>query len=95
MGKKRVKTDAFGFVLREIRHEKGITQDDLATSLDTDRSYISYLENGRRYPSIEMLISIAQAMEIRPGEILDRMAERLSSGLATPLEKQSDDFKPI
>lgn len=95
MAKKRVKTDAFGFVLRELRNAKGISQEELATRLDLARAYISYLESGRRYPSIEMAIAIAQALEVRPGELLDKVAERLSCGKARPLEKQAKVFKPI
>ena len=34
------------------------------------------LESGRRYPSIEMLIRIAKALEVSPGDMLNFIAER-------------------
>lgn len=88
MAKKRVKTDAFSFVLREIRYEKKLSQEKLALRLNVARSYISYLESGRRYPSIEMLIDLARALEVNPGEFIDKIAARLDSGKSKPLPKQ-------
>ena len=85
MAKQRVKTDSFATVLREIRREKRLSQESLALRLGVSRPYVSYLENGSRYPSLEMLIAIAHALDIRPGELLDRVAERLASGEASPL----------
>jgi transcriptional regulator with XRE-family HTH domain len=89
MAKKRVKTDAFGVVMREIRYEKKLSQEDVAVRIDVARNYISYLESGLRYPSIEMLIALAQALDVRPGDMLDRIAARMASGKASPLKKQA------
>lgn len=85
MAKKRIKTDAFSVILREIRAEKGLSQDQVAERLDIARSYISYMESGQRYPSLEMFIAVAQALGVRPGEMMDRIAARIDSGRASPL----------
>lgn len=39
-------------------------------------NFISRLELGQEYPSIGMLIRFARAVEVRPGELLDAIAER-------------------
>ena len=44
--------------------------------MDMSTPYISMLESGKRYPSIEMLIRIALALEVRPGAMLDMIADR-------------------
>ncbi len=88
MAKQRIKTDAFGVVLREIRLEKGLSQDELAERIDVARNYISYLESGQRYPSLEMIIDLSQAMGVRPGEMVDRIALRITNGKALPLQKK-------
>ena len=88
MARKRIKTDAISVVLREIRNEKNMSQEDVAFRINVDRTYISYLESGKRYPSIEMLIALAQALGVQPGEMLDRVANRLACGQAMPLAKQ-------
>ncbi len=88
MAKKRIKTDSFSVILREIRTEKGLSQDQVAEQMDVARNYISYLESGQRYPSLEMFISVARALGVRPGEMIDRIAARIDSGRASPLVKK-------
>ncbi len=39
-------------------------------------NFISRLELGQEYPSLGMLIRFALAVEVRPGEVLDAIAER-------------------
>lgn len=44
--------------------------------MDLSTPYVSMLESGKRYPSIEMLLRIAIALGVRPGAMLDYIAER-------------------
>lgn len=46
--------------LEEIRKERGITQEDLATALEVSRQTIGSLENGRYNPSILLAFKIAR-----------------------------------
>jgi len=39
--------------------------------------YISMLESGHKYPNLEMIFKLADALEVRPGAMLDAMEERL------------------
>ena len=82
---KRQKTDAPAYVLRQIRTELGLSQEEVGRRIQLDRAYVAYLETGRRYPSIDMLISFAHAFEMQPGELLDRISERIAGGKARPL----------
>ena len=76
MGAPRKKSPDAGTARRHFRHEAGLSQDGLADRMDVSPSYISMLESGKRYPSIEMLIRIALALNIKPGLMLDYIAER-------------------
>ncbi len=49
----------FNQKLQELRKQKGITQEELATSLFVSRTAISKWESGRGYPNIESLKAIA------------------------------------
>jgi len=69
----------FGSVLRDIRNEKKISQERLALEADLDRSYVSKLETGVYQPSISTLFAIAGVLEIRPGEIVNRVDEIIHS----------------
>lgn len=66
----------FGEVLREIRKEKGISQEQLGFDCDFHRTYISLLERGEHYPSIKALFQIAKALGMQPSEILQRIENR-------------------
>ena len=50
--------DIFGCRLKELRQEKGKTQKELATVLDTTDDSIFSWEKGRSQPSIELIKKI-------------------------------------
>ena len=59
-----------GVFLKELRKEKGLTQDDLAQALYVSRTAISKWESGRGYPNIESLKAIAEFFKITVDELL-------------------------
>ncbi len=85
---KRIKTDAIGVILRQIRLEQNISQEELGRRMQFDRAYVAALESGSRYPSVDMLLGLAKALEVRPGEMLDRIAVYLDSGKARILSER-------
>lgn len=72
----RKKLAGVGVAIREFRQQAGLSQDELADRMDMSTPYISMLESGKRYPSIEMLIRLALALDVRLGAMLDMIAER-------------------
>ncbi len=48
-----------------------MSQDELAAKLDTAKGVISLLENGKRPLSDKWLRRLAEALDTRPGHILD------------------------
>ncbi len=55
--------------LEEIRKEKGIKQEELASELEVSRQTISSLEKGRYNPSIILAFKIARYFEMSIEEI--------------------------
>ena len=55
--------------LEEIRKQKNITQEELATALGVTRQTIGSLENGRYNPSIILAIKIARHFSIPVEEL--------------------------
>ncbi len=55
--------------LEEIRKERGIKQEDLASILEVSRQTIGSLENGRYNPSIILAFKIARYFEMTIEEI--------------------------
>lgn len=71
------RSDTFGPVLRQIRIEKGLTQDQLSEMVGVASPFISMLESGHKYPNLEMVFKLAEALGVQPGAVLDAMVERL------------------
>ena len=55
--------------LEEIRKNRGIRQEELATALEVSRQTIGSLENGRYNPSIILAFKIARFFEMSIEEI--------------------------
>ena len=77
MAEKHKIVGEFGTVLRAYRLERGMTQEQLSEHLDIVRSYICTLESGKRQPSLTMIFRLAAALGVKPGELVDAVAERL------------------
>ena len=56
--------------LRELRRQKGMTQEELAQKLYVSRTAISKWESGRGYPNIDSLKAIAECFSVTLDELL-------------------------
>ena len=54
----------FGKRLRELRNEKGISQEQFSFECELDRTYIASIEKGKRNVSIVNIEKIANAFEM-------------------------------
>ena len=68
---------AFGEILKELRKQAGISQEDLANECELDRSFISMLERGLRMPTIETLFKVSKAFEKAPFEIIKLLEDKM------------------
>jgi transcriptional regulator with XRE-family HTH domain len=66
--------DVFATNLRRLRHEKGLSQDDLAYEAEVSRSYLSQLEKGAFYASLKIIGRLADARGVEPAELLKHAA---------------------
>ncbi|MFA5197319.1 MAG: helix-turn-helix transcriptional regulator [Patescibacteria group bacterium] len=61
----------FGNKVRELRKQKGISQEGLAGIADLDRTYIGGIERGIRNPSLRNIGKIAKALNVKPTDLFD------------------------
>ena len=54
----------FGNRVQTLRKERGITQEQLAESINKSVEHISYIERGERAPSFETILDIAEALKV-------------------------------
>lgn len=59
-----------GRKIRELRHAKGWSQQILADHAGIERAHLARLEEGKREAGLRMLDKIADALEVKPSEIL-------------------------
>lgn len=61
-----------GLKIRNIRKEKGFTQEKLSEILNIDISGLSKIENGKCFPSVETIYKIIKKLEISPNELFNK-----------------------
>lgn len=62
---------AFGEHLRELRRARGwASQEAFAHHAGLDRTYVSGLERSRRNPTLDVIVKLAHALDVRPAELL-------------------------
>jgi len=62
--------DRFATNLRRLRNAKGLSQDALAYEAEVSRSYLSQIEKGAFYVSLNIIGKLADALEVEPAELL-------------------------
>jgi len=60
----------FGHNLRLARRAKQMRQEDLASRVYLDRTAISKVETGNRYPRLDHIIEFADALDVRVRDLL-------------------------
>ena len=53
---------AFGRVLRQLRLEAGLTQEQLGFEADLRRTYVSVLELGQQQPTLTTILKLAKGL---------------------------------
>lgn len=64
-------TKIFGQRIKQLRLEKGLSQEHLGELCSLDRTYISSLERGHRNVSLKNIASLAKALDVTLSELFD------------------------
>lgn len=65
--------EAFGKVIRELRDQRGLSQQELADYSEVDRTYLSDLERGLYYPTLNTVYKLAEIFKIKPHELIQKV----------------------
>lgn len=66
----------FGLVIRELRIQKGVSQERLALDAEIDRTYIGHIEKGTRNVSIEIVEKLAAYFQMSISELFKLVEEK-------------------
>lgn len=61
----------FGAHLKRLRESKGLSLMDLAIKIDSDDSYISKIENGKKNIQISTIFQLAKGLDLHPKDLLN------------------------
>ena len=62
-----------GATIRDLRVRAGYSQELLAEKAGLHRTYVGGVERGERNISLENIVRIAHALDVRPGRLLQRI----------------------
>jgi transcriptional regulator with XRE-family HTH domain len=62
--------DVLATNIRRLRHEKGLTQEELADAAGVNRTYMSKVETAQTYAGLEIIARLAISLEAEPHELL-------------------------
>lgn len=66
----------FGQTVRELRLERGLSQEALAELCDLHRTYIGGIERGERNIGLLNILAIARALNVPPNRLLQGFNEK-------------------
>ncbi|WP_367268077.1 helix-turn-helix domain-containing protein [Reyranella sp.] len=72
--------EVFAANLRRLRNAKGVSQDELAYEANVSRSYLSQLEKGTFYASLNVVGRLSEALGVEPAELLKIPQKRMPRG---------------
>jgi len=81
----------FGLKLKEIRNEKGISYQELREKTGLSLSYLSEIENGKKYPKGDKIMILAKALGVSYDELVSLKVPRKLEPIVNLI--QSDFFK--
>lgn len=62
----------FGELVRQKRHELGLTQEELAEKAGLHPTYVGSVERGERNIALENIVSLAKALKCSPKDLLPK-----------------------
>ena len=69
--------DTFCILLRQVRDEAGMSQNQLAKRLDVPQGWLSKCEHGQRRMDVLELFRICKELGIQPEEFMRRLTDAL------------------
>lgn len=84
---------SFGFIIRQLRKDKGMTQDQLASLLKVSRSTIGMYETGNREPDFETCEAIADIFNVDMDFLMGRTSTKRKHVVHPPIVPPG--FEPI
>lgn len=85
----------FGRKIKEYRKKKNLTQAQLAELVNVDDKHISCIENGKNFPSSELIGKLAASLDVEPKDLFEfyylQNAKNLKTDIISMLDNLSQE----
>ena len=61
--------------IQELRKQKSLSQEELASRVGVDRVHVGYIEQGIRSASLEIIFAISKALDTEPKNLFEFTSE--------------------
>jgi len=65
-----------GKLIRKLRRESGLSQEELAFQIGARQSAVSHWENGAHEPNTQNLLAMAKPLGVEPMRLIDAIAKK-------------------
>ena len=65
--------ERFGQRIRQLREDRGMSQEDLADAANLHRTHVSLIERGGRSVRIDTIERLAIALRVQPAELMPKI----------------------
>jgi transcriptional regulator with XRE-family HTH domain len=72
-----------GEALRELREQRGVSQERLSLETGIHRNYIGGIERAERRPSLAVVAELALALDVRPSQLITSAERRAENAGAS------------
>ena len=69
-------------IIKRYRNQAGLSQQQLADSVGVSKGFISALEGGRSVPNLDMLVQIADALDVPAGMLVNAMVDEAGKNIS-------------
>lgn len=87
--------ELFGLRITEYRKKKNLTQAQLAELVSIDGKHISCIENGKNFPSADLIERLAKVLNVEPKEFFEfyhlEKSENLKADIISLLENATQE----
>ena len=87
-----------GSRMKDLRKQKGMSQEDLSEKAATSANYVSRMERGTENPTLDMFVKIAESLEVDLLDLFDFKHEENARQLKETLKRfagEIDDEKKL
>jgi transcriptional regulator with XRE-family HTH domain len=67
---RKAEAERFGAVMRRLREERGLTQEQLAERAEVSATYVGFVERGDNVPTLTIILQLADALGVSAAELL-------------------------